>query len=919
MLKLLSQIESPRELRKRFAINPESFYDVDYLILHEELIREEEQAFLDGLEYYLKAGETPLKDNKHIVALHLKGDFYCQKYHFTEAMVCYEAAAELAKSKDLKQAEASLNLALISTYINLQKWAKLHEIFQRNDKIYEELDLVTEKINILLQLSLFHQFCGSLEDSAKIIRSIFHLNEMISKTPIKTDYVLNRILIYLAKANLEKKLGHYLKAVEYCQQVEMILKEFIFNNACTEELAKFQAVILVLKTECYLDLGYNEKSNKMIQKLEQLCGQFPNVIAPLKVSILRAEFEFQFNNFPLAVDEWLTQLKDLFAAGEADFGLEQYLRILKLFHKNYPVSHYEKLMDYYESLLRLCDRKLPVKARKDFHGYYNFNPHHRLKISPHHMMIKFVEISRELMSEYSVNSLTRKVLKMMIDFTRMERGLILLGGDNPHVAAAHQLRPKSMMDSESDEFLCHRLAQFCTHTGRALNICDISIVNLNEQFLPEEYQSERWSQLKAKSVLVIPFQMDDRILGVVYLDSRSRRPSGNEEEISFLENFGMNVAIALNNAVEFSRKDEDLLKAQRELMEHREQLMQKFALSNFIGISEKTRELLQVVDKIANSMATVLLTGESGVGKELISKTIHYNCPRKQKPFVAINCAAIPEQLLESELFGHEKGSFTDAHDTKKGLFEQADEGTIFLDEIGELPMSMQVKILRVLEESEVQPIGAANPRKINARVICATNRNLEDMVKAGTFRQDLYFRINVISIKIPSLRERKADVPLLIRHALRMYGEENGAPSKGISAEALNYLMNYPWPGNVRELINVVYNLSIFVEGPRIELADIMSRPELFHTVEERPPEPKEVPADDPILQLSEKIDQGLLTLSDAKHEFEKLQILRALRMCSGKITTASNLLHMPRPQVSRLIKKYGLKEEDEYLNDFN
>jgi DNA-binding NtrC family response regulator len=232
--------------------------------------------------------------------------------------------------------------------------------------------------------------------------------------------------------------------------------------------------------------------------------------------------------------------------------------------------------------------------------------------------------------------------------------------------------------------------------------------------------------------------------------------------------------------------------------------------------------------------------------------------------------------------------------------------------------MSMQVKILRVLEESEVQPIGAARPRKINARVICATNRNLEEMVKAGTFRQDLYFRINVISIKIPSLRERKADVPLLIRHALRMYGEENGVPSKSIAAEALNYLMNYPWPGNVRELINVVYNLSIFVEGPRIDLSDIVSRPELFHKAEEQL-EAKALPADDPILHLSEKIDQGLLTLSDAKHEFEKLQILRALRMCSGKITTASNLLQMPRPQVSRLIKKYGIKEEDEYLNDFN
>lgn len=911
MLKLLSQLESPQELRKRFCQNPDSFYDTDYLILQEELLQDEERCFLESLDDYFKEVQHDGRVGKQILILHLKGDYYFHRQRTTEAMVCYESAAELAKSSEHRFAEASINQALIGAYLNRQKWGRLDELFQRNDEIYDSLDMVSEKINTLLQSSLFQQFCGGLEESAKSIKSIYHLNEMIAKTPVKTNYLQNRILIHLAKANLEKKLGHYLKAVEYCQQVESLLKEFIFENRDPAELAWYQSIVFVLKTECYFDLGYSDKSNKMIQKLETLCGKFPNVIAPLKVSVLRAAFEFQFNDFPLSVDEWLVQLKDLFTAGETEFCLEQFLRVLKLFHKNYPISHYEKLLTYYESLLRLCDRKLPVKARKGFHAYYSFNPHHRIKISPHHMMIKFVEISRELMNEYHIPTLARKVLQTMIDFTQMQRGLMMFGTGESEVVAAHQLRQKMLSDPDSDEALCLKLAQFSLRTGRTLNVSDLTAINLNEEILAEEYQSARWETLKAKSVIVVPFMMDDRVLGVAYLDSRSRRPAHNEDEIAFLENFAQNVAIALNNASCFARKDEDLLKAQRQIAEQRNQLIHQFAINNFIGISERTRELLQTVGKISDSNATVLLTGESGVGKELIAKTIHYNSARRQRPFVALNCGAIPEHLVESELFGHVKGSFTDAYNDKKGLFEQAHEGTIFLDEIGELPMNMQVKILRVLEEGEVLPVGARQPIKIDARVICATNRCLEEMTRIGTFRHDLYFRINVITIKIPALRERKADIPMLIRHTLKMYADENDMPVKTISADALNYLMNYPWPGNVRELINVVNNLAIFVEGHRIELDDVKNRQELFRTFENPVDLP---PADDPIVKLSQRIEQGELSLSEAKQEFEKLQILRALRMCSGRITTASDLLSMPRPQVSRLIKKYNLKEDEEY-----
>jgi len=293
---------------------------------------------------------------------------------------------------------------------------------------------------------------------------------------------------------------------------------------------------------------------------------------------------------------------------------------------------------------------------------------------------------------------------------------------------------------------------------------------------------------------------------------------------------------------------------------------------------------------------------------------IHYNSPRKHKPFITVNCAAIPEALLETELFGHTKGAFTDAKDNKSGLFVTANGGTIFLDKIGEMPLSMQVKILRALQEREITAVGATSSQKIDVRIICATNRNLEKMVKEANFREDLYYRISVIKIHVDSLSNRKEDIPLLVDFALKQYADENNVPQKTVSNQAMSFLINYPWPGNVRELFNVMYNLSIFVDKPCIELSHLEERKELFRM----PIDTHEQLATNPQFGvLTKKIDSQQISLSEAKQEFEKLQIERALKLFNGQITSASYHLQMPRPQVSRLMKKYKLtkqefKEED-------
>ncbi|MEO0233965.1 MAG: sigma-54 dependent transcriptional regulator [candidate division WOR-3 bacterium] len=243
-----------------------------------------------------------------------------------------------------------------------------------------------------------------------------------------------------------------------------------------------------------------------------------------------------------------------------------------------------------------------------------------------------------------------------------------------------------------------------------------------------------------------------------------------------------------------------------------------------LGNSDKMKKVFELINKASQTSATVLITGESGTGKEMVARAIHYSSPRASQSFVPVNCGGIPEELLESELFGYVKGSFTGANETRAGFFQTADGGTIFLDEIGETSLSMQVKLLRVLQDKTVYMIGSRKPQKIDVRVICATNKNLEELVKKGIFREDLYFRLNVINIEIPPLRERREDIPLLLEHFATKYSKELGKEKPIFTENAVKSLSEYFWPGNVRELENVIQRLIIMKEDNIIDVPDLPS-----------------------------------------------------------------------------------------------
>lgn len=335
-----------------------------------------------------------------------------------------------------------------------------------------------------------------------------------------------------------------------------------------------------------------------------------------------------------------------------------------------------------------------------------------------------------------------------------------------------------------------------------------------------------------------------------------------------------------------AKKALQIKELERENIRLKSELSDKFKFENIIGSSEKMQKLFEFIKRVSVTDATVLITGESGTGKELVAKAIHYNSLRGEKPFIVVNCSSIPKELLESELFGHLKGSFTGAIKDKPGKFQMAHKGTMFLDEIGDMELDLQAKILRAIQEREVEPVGGRNPIKVDVRIIAATNQDLDEAVRNGRFREDLYYRLNVIPIRLPPLRERKEDIPLLAQHFLQKYGRGKDIE---FSREALELLSDYSWPGNVRELGNVCERLVILSTGKVINEKDL---PEKIREGICR--------ADDLVLKLP---DEGI-----SLEELEKRVILKALERSDWNQTKAAEFLRIPRHVLLYRLEKFKI-----------
>lgn len=331
------------------------------------------------------------------------------------------------------------------------------------------------------------------------------------------------------------------------------------------------------------------------------------------------------------------------------------------------------------------------------------------------------------------------------------------------------------------------------------------------------------------------------------------------------------------------------LRLKEENQKLKDTLEASFDPRQIIGSSPAMLKLLKTVSQVAPSEATVLISGESGTGKELIAGAIHFNSPRKNGPFIKMNCAAVTETLLESELFGHEKGAFTGAHRLKEGKFRQAHGGSLFLDEVSEMPLSMQAKLLRVLQERELVRVGGEEVLRVDVRVIAATNRDLSEQVRNGHFREDLYYRLNVVGLTVPPLRQRTQDIPLLSQHFLNLFSEKNHKELKGLTPQAMDRLVKYAWPGNVRELMNAIERAVVLAQSEYVDASDLWLEQEAAdHS--ETPDAASAAPADLPL------------------EEVERTAILKTLESTGGNKSETARRLGITRRTLHQKLKKYGV-----------
>jgi transcriptional regulator with PAS, ATPase and Fis domain len=382
--------------------------------------------------------------------------------------------------------------------------------------------------------------------------------------------------------------------------------------------------------------------------------------------------------------------------------------------------------------------------------------------------------------------------------------------------------------------------------------------------------------------LCVAMREADGIIGYLYMDRISGIQPFSEKDRELCDSLGRLFAEILTHRRALGRQKEAIAR------------LQSNSLASGSGIIHSSAEMVKVLDlalRVALTDATVIIRGETGTGKEVLARFLHANSARAGKPFYALNCGAIPENLIESELFGHEKGAFTGADQRKTGLFESADGGTLFLDEIGDLPLNLQVKLLRVLQESEITRVGSPKPIKVNVRILSATHRNLANEVREGRFRQDLFFRLSVLELELPPLRERGQDVLLLSDFLLKKYALQFGLPGKILSTSARNKLLAYAFPGNVRELENVIQKAILLSDSKQINAEDLQMEADVGG---------------------AEKAPNALKSLKEVRGEAEKQAIDSALTRSSGNVSLAAKMLDVDRKWLMKLIEEAGLRADD-------
>lgn len=806
----------------------------------------QEQGDFDNARKHYTSALTIFKrmgDKRRTAAIHVNlGVVHEEKGDLNAAIRNYDIA--LSISRQLK--DNALTARIYNNLGNLYK--ETGNLTKAIKNLKEALKIIKRSSNrkdlafTLHNIGTVHMLQGKMEEALRFLRQSYRFHReqeskkgMAEVCPTLAEY-------YLLAGNISTAEGYCLKGIKLCEEINDRLHLGITQRVL--------GTVYSRKGEIDKALSSYALSTETLEglKAEYECGK-TFLVAGEEIFSIRKKIGKKF---------WREGLLDQTVAG-----LKRAEQIFKSLNAKADLKRVNSLISKLEKYSPLLLEPIPGQDK-------------RLKA--------LYRTSQIVNSTMEIDKLLERILDLVIEIMGAERGFILL-------REGKELNPKTARNMDKQSIA--DMSDFSRTIVENVEKKGELIITANAQAEPRFKDRRSVAKFKLLSIMCVPFRIKDRIVGAIYIDDRRRKDAFTSEDLEFLQAFCDQAAIALENArlmgeLKTANKLLELenIDMKDQITHLRTAVEERYSFGNLIGKSKPMQKVYNDLEKIIKYDSPVIIEGETGTGKEIVANIIHYNGPRKDRNFIVVNSSAIPEDLLESELFGHVEGAFTGATQDKQGLFEIADGGTIFFDEIAELDQNLQVKLLRVLQDGELRRVGATKSRKVNVRVMVATNRDLQRQVKRGKFRRDLYYRLNVMSIKLPPLRKRKEDIPLLTAYILRKFRKKLNKDVTGFTPEALYTLQNYHWPGNVRELENVIERAIVMAEDKKITEKDL----------------PK------PLTLTKSGGKEEEISFPGALADVEKRYILAALKASDGNKMKAAKILGVSRPALDRKIKKHGL-----------
>ncbi|MEO0130708.1 MAG: sigma 54-interacting transcriptional regulator [candidate division WOR-3 bacterium] len=793
-----------------------------------------------------------------------KNDFDKARYYFEEAL-------NKAKRSGMIEQERTclINLAYLYSFYNWQKaeeiYQELIEIYGKQPKDYYYYSLNLNYLELLIKM-------GKLKEVENYLKTLENAKEAIEKFNLEYHLNKSKILYYLAEGDISqchfyfKELENLIKNKEENTDFLLFSGEFHFlfgeiqkAKECVEKIlskiSQKKEIFTYLNSErllgvCEMILGKLEEGK---ERLFSVISQYKKLNIKYELAKTLLFLTIGYKKFPETPTFLFSETIGFRTLDNKELqSLKSYLEEAKTIFEDYNAKTDLEFIELLEKQVKELEKSGTLKVSERIQY---------LKI--------FYQVSEIINLGIEKEDFFEKIIDLTIDATGAERGILFLfHHDKLTPVAARAIDHSTLEDATQISMSAIKRIKYVPEpilVSDALN--DPRFKNAQSVILN-----------KIRSLLCVPLKTNDKIVGAIYLDSRITSHIFLDEDRSLLMSIANLLAATIDKSNIFTRIQTDAIISQERLI-----IDEKTGF--ILGKSKQMKQIYELVEKVAPAECTILLTGETGTGKNVLAEYIHNKSRRSGKKFYTINCGGLTETLFESELFGHVKGAFTGAVKDKEGLLEMADGGTIFLDEISNIPLNTQPKILEFLETKIIRKVGSTETKRVDVRLICATNKNLEEEVKKGTFKEDLYYRINAVTIHLPPLRERKSDIPHFANHFLKRFSQIYNKPIVGFDETAISVLTEYPWPGNIRELQNLVHYAVVAATKKRISIDDLITiKP-----------------------QLSEIVEKINIEKTNKK-TLSKEEVMEALKNTKGNVSHAAQQLGIHRRQLQRLIKRHGI-----------